>query len=174
MNSIHYVGHTHFRFHVGADRAAAAVRSGTRARQTRTHAARTHLLWVIHHTGPSTQVHLAEALEVTPHNITALVDGVTQSGFARRVPHPTDRRAVLVELTARGAEVMSTMAAEHTELGAALVAGLSEADQDRALYSLTYITQRVRELIAEEVGTRPNVEHRTAKDAYTDPSKRSA
>src|SRR5688500_18630246 len=65
---------------------------------------RTHLLWVIHHSGPSTQQALASALQVSARNITGLVDGLEAGGFAHRSPHPTDRRATLVSLTEQGTQ----------------------------------------------------------------------
>jgi DNA-binding MarR family transcriptional regulator len=42
---------------------------------------------------------LADALAVTPRNVTALVDGLEGEVLVRRAPHSTDRRITLVELT---------------------------------------------------------------------------
>jgi DNA-binding MarR family transcriptional regulator len=111
--------------------------------------ARTHLLWVLYHGGPATQIQLAEAIGVTPRNVTSLVDGLDATGFARRAPHPTDRRAVLVTLTERGRSIMATMDAEHTALGADLVAGLDEDTVRTALAALEHVHERLRTLIAE-------------------------
>ena len=49
--------------------------------------------------GPQKMADLADALAVTPRNVTALVDGLEGDGLVRRVPHSTDRRVTLVELT---------------------------------------------------------------------------
>jgi DNA-binding MarR family transcriptional regulator len=49
--------------------------------------------------GPQKMADLAEALTVTPRNVTALVDGLEGDGLVRRTPHTTDRRVTLVELT---------------------------------------------------------------------------
>ncbi len=51
---------------------------------------------------PQTQRQLAEHLTADPPYITVLVDDLETRGLVRRVPHPTDRRAKLVELTASG------------------------------------------------------------------------
>ena len=40
----------------------------------------------MHHNGPTTQRELADALKVTPRNVTGLVAG----GFVTRERHPTD------------------------------------------------------------------------------------
>src|SRR5687768_14596787 len=69
--------------------------------------ARAHLLWELHHRGPSHQQALATALDVSARNVTGLVDAVEAAGFAERRPHPRDRRATLVTLTPRGAEAMT-------------------------------------------------------------------
>jgi DNA-binding MarR family transcriptional regulator len=110
--------------------------------------ARTHVLWVVFHEGPRTQAELASALGVTPRNITALVDGLEAVGFARREPHPHDRRAVLVTLTERGHAAMTAMDAEHEELGAALVDGLDPATAEATLAGLTHVLGRLTELVA--------------------------
>lgn len=110
---------------------------------------RTHLLWVLFHDGPATQVQLAEALAVTPRNVTTLVDALEATGFARREPHPTDRRAVLVHLTERGVAIMESMDREHTELGAALIDGLDAATVSAAQHALDHVHTRLAQLIAE-------------------------
>ena len=66
--------------------------------------ARVHLLWVLGTTGPSTQQALAHALEVTPRNVTGLVDGLVASGHVTREPHEGDRRRTQVTVTASGRE----------------------------------------------------------------------
>src|SRR3712207_4924391 len=63
---------------------------------------RLRLLRVLHLHGPQIMSALGEQLDVTPRNITVLVDGLEEEGLAARVPHETDRRATVVELTAKG------------------------------------------------------------------------
>ncbi len=112
-------------------------------------ASKTHLLWVVHHRGPATQAQLAEALQVTPRHVTTLVDALEATGFARRTPHPTDRRAVLVDLTDRGRSVMTAMTAEHESLGAELVRGLDAESVAVAADVLDHVLQRLQTLVAE-------------------------
>lgn len=110
---------------------------------------RTHLMWVLFHGGPATQIVLAEALGVTPRYITTLVDALDTTGLVRREPHPTDRRAVLVHLTERGLSIMETMDAEHTDLGAALIEGLDEATVTAVVRALDHVRGRLEHLVAE-------------------------
>ncbi|GAA3771154.1 hypothetical protein GCM10022240_24170 [Microbacterium kribbense] len=93
---------------------------------------RVTLLWSLALTGPSTQQALSESLSVSPRNISGLVDVLERHGYVRRVPHPSDRRAVLVQLTAEGDAVMVRMQREHAELNADL--GNAVAPADRAAF----------------------------------------
>lgn len=45
---------------------------------------------------------LAAALGMDPPNVTTLVDSLEKQGLVRRKPHPTDRRAKIVEATRKG------------------------------------------------------------------------
>lgn len=112
--------------------------------------ARTHLLWVLHHAGPSTQQSLAAALEVSPRNVTGLVDALEGSGFVTREAHPTDRRATLVTLTATGTGAMADMTAEREQLATDLVAGFDDAELAALRDGLDRVAERLRELIERE------------------------
>lgn len=80
---------------------------------------RLRLLNAVHCHGPQKMADLADALAVTPRNVTALVDGLESDGLVRRVPHSTDRRVTLVELTGASDRV-----AEQFETYQASIAGL--------------------------------------------------
>jgi DNA-binding MarR family transcriptional regulator len=92
--------------------------------------ARTHLLWELHRRGPSTQRVLADALGVSPRNITGLVDGLVATGFVTREPHPGDRRATLVSPTAHGTRTASRMEEERAHLAELLFSTMSERQFD--------------------------------------------
>ena len=51
---------------------------------------------------PMSMRELADALGIDPANATGLVDDLEAQGLVRRGPHPTDRRAKVVEATRRG------------------------------------------------------------------------
>lgn len=122
---------------------------------------RTHLLWILHHGGPTTQAQLAEGIGVTPRAVTTLVDALEATGFARREAHPTDRRAVLVHLTSRGAAAMERMDAEHRWLGEALVDGLDDETVALTSRALGHVLGRLQDLIAE---------HEARQEERTDPA----
>ncbi|PZF79775.1 MarR family winged helix-turn-helix transcriptional regulator [Jiangella anatolica] len=88
--------------------------------------ARAHLLWELHQRGPSTQRVLADALRVSPRNITGLVDALVATGFVTREPHPTDRRATLVSFTEHGAAVTAAMERDQHEFARILFADMPD------------------------------------------------
>jgi DNA-binding MarR family transcriptional regulator len=54
---------------------------------------------------PMSMRELGAALETDPPNTTVIVDDLESRGLVRRRPHPTDRRAKLVEATRKGKAV---------------------------------------------------------------------
>lgn len=109
--------------------------------------ARVQLLWVLQHAGPSTQQTLATLCGVTPRNITGLVDALEQSGHVRRSVHPSDRRAVLVELTDEGAARMATMKREHSRLDAELLGAVDPADRAAVERGIAAIAAHLEALV---------------------------
>ena len=117
--------------------------------------ARAHLLWELHHRGACTQRVLAQALGVSPRNITGLVDGLVVTGFVTREPHPTDRRATLVSFTEHGVETMRQMAEAHRQLADLLFSGMSEAQFDGLVGGLGTVLVRLRKELSEMNGESP-------------------
>ncbi|MBL1100348.1 MarR family winged helix-turn-helix transcriptional regulator [Streptomyces coffeae] len=73
--------------------------------------AQSRLLRTVAHTDePPRMADLAQRLEVVPRAVTTLVDALEAHGSVRRVPDPTNRRVVRVELTDTG---RSTLRALH-------------------------------------------------------------
>lgn len=63
---------------------------------------RLRILEELHCKGPTKLKDLADMLDMSSRNLTGLADGLEHEGLARRVPHPSDRRATLLELTTAG------------------------------------------------------------------------
>lgn len=64
---------------------------------------RAEVIYVLAREGAVMQRALAEALRCTPRHVTGLVDQLQDAGLVERRPHPDDRRATSVVLTAKGA-----------------------------------------------------------------------
>ena len=100
--------------------------------------ARMKLLGVLHCSGPKIMSELSEELGVTARNVTALVDALEDEGLVRRVPHPTDRRATVVELTPAGAEFGCQMAAgSHLDAIAELFRELTPTERQQLIRLIT-------------------------------------
>ena len=107
-------------------------------------------VWLVHQHGPRTQRELAEALGVTPRNVTGLVDALVETGFVTRGPHPTDRRATLVSLTAHGAEVAAGLAAGRVAFAEALFAEMSDRRFAALSSGLEALLERLPAVLAQE------------------------
>ena len=113
-------------------------------------AARVRLLWDLQHEGPSTQHALATRLDVSPRNITGLVDALEAGGYVERSPHPTDRRATIVSLTASARRMMRQMQREHAELSADLLGAVALADRAAFERGVEAIAAHLRALVEAE------------------------
>ena len=93
---------------------------------------------------------IAERLRIAPRSATEVVDSLEQKGLVRRLPSPTDRRAVLVEPTMAGRTLSQEVEHQRTELGELMLAPLTsdEAAQLRVLLS------KVVEDTSRDVGSR--------------------
>jgi DNA-binding MarR family transcriptional regulator len=107
--------------------------------------ARMRLLGALHCNGPQIMTSISDELGVTRRNVTALVDALEEEGLVRRKPHPTDRRATVIEMTGQGAETMERIYDEHRAEVAELFSGLTEENRRelvRVLGSLREALQR--------------------------------
>jgi len=72
---------------------------------------------------------LADHLHITRASVTSLVDRLVRDGHATRVPHPTDRRTLLIVPTSHSdEEVRATLGPMHQRM-LHIVDGLSEAER---------------------------------------------
>ena len=110
--------------------------------------ARTHLIWELRKLGPCTQRRLASALRVTPRAVTALVDGLVETGFVTRQPCPTDRRATLVTFTELGRSTARALADSHRELARQLFGGMTAEEFDGFDAGLIQVLDRLRAVLA--------------------------
>jgi DNA-binding MarR family transcriptional regulator len=87
-----------------------------------------HAIAELHDRGPHPQQALAAALGLQKSTVSRLVDQLTAGDLAVRVPTPSDRRSVIVELTPNGKQ----RARRLTQARRALFAGLLEQLDDDA------------------------------------------
>lgn len=111
-----------------------------------------HLLRAQRAGRPVRQRDLAAVLEISAASASALVDRLVRDGYARRRPHPQDRRSVVVEPTAKtDAEVRSTLGRMHRRMMAA-AESLSPAERAAVAAFLTSLIHSVEEETGDDGG----------------------
>ena len=116
--------------------------------------ARMRLLGTLHCKGSQIMSDISDDLGVTRRNVTALVDALEDEGLVRRMPHPTDRRATIIELTPRGVETTDSMYNGHREAVAEVFASLSEDDRHELVRLLGSLREALRREGISGPGTR--------------------
>jgi DNA-binding MarR family transcriptional regulator len=91
--------------------------------------------------GPLTQRELADRLSADQPYVTLMVDDLEKQGLVERNPHPSDRRAKLVELTASGRAAAKRAAAILDEPPAELQ-DVPDADLEAVLRVLGRLSLR--------------------------------
>jgi DNA-binding MarR family transcriptional regulator len=78
-----------------------------------------------------TQFEIANEMQVTSSNVTFLVDGLEKDGMVQRLPHPTDRRTVHVQLTPEGEAIAAVIVPSMARFMGRMLAGFSDADKEQ-------------------------------------------
>lgn len=94
---------------------------------------RLHVLWTLKAT-PDRQLplgELADQLEVTPRNVTGLIDHLERDGLVERIDDPDDRRLTYARLTHAGAKRLEGMREQGLEWQVKIATGLSIEELDQ-------------------------------------------
>ncbi|MGC7098543.1 MarR family winged helix-turn-helix transcriptional regulator [Amycolatopsis lurida] len=81
---------------------------------------------------------MGERLQLHPTSVTNIVDRLEKDGLVKRVPHPTDRRTTLVEITDRGRERREQATEAVTAIGFGLN-GLTDRQTQQLIELLTKV-----------------------------------
>jgi MarR family 2-MHQ and catechol resistance regulon transcriptional repressor len=87
------------------------------------------LLEVLLHKGPQPVNEIGRRIELTSGAITTAVDRLESRGLVTREAHETDRRARIVQLTARGKDEAGKVFAVHKAAMDAAASGLSKSER---------------------------------------------
>ncbi len=96
-----------------------------------------------HHDGGMRSSELAAHLHIAPRSATEVVDALEGKGLVRRSPDPTDRRATLVTLTARGVTLMDEVRRARGLESERLFDRLSKTDR-------AHLARILRHLLADQ------------------------
>ncbi|GAB7102389.1 MarR family transcriptional regulator [Streptomyces phaeofaciens JCM 4814] len=93
--------------------------------------AQSRLLRTLAHYGsPPRMADLAERLEVVPRAVTTLVDGLEAGGRVRRVPDPTNRRVIRIELTDAGQAALRELHGARRSAAEEILAPLTDEQRE--------------------------------------------
>ena len=91
-----------------------------------------------------TQAELSEILDIQPISLVRLVDRLCEQKQLERRPHPSDRRANLLYLTAKGRATLARMMPLGREVADEVLGSFSEAEIAALLRTLLRIKENVR------------------------------
>lgn len=93
------------------------------------------------------QTEMAEALEIQPISLLRLLDRLCEQALVERRPHPTDRRANCLYLTASGRDRLAQMMPLSREISQNVLATFNEADVADLLGKLLSLKANIRRVI---------------------------
>jgi DNA-binding MarR family transcriptional regulator len=96
--------------------------------------------------GPMTPSELGDGLIVTRATVTGLLDSLERRGYVRRVPHATDRRRLVVELTPEG---MATLQQVRTIIHAQESAWMASFSDEELRRYIAFL-HRIQDAVAAE------------------------
>ena len=88
-----------------------------------------HTIEIVGHEGTIKMRKLAGKLGVTTGTLTVSIDRLEEKALLRRVPHKSDRRSYLIELTDKGREVFKRHHSHHLNLTLEMMTDFSEEEQ---------------------------------------------
>ncbi|MFF6996651.1 MarR family winged helix-turn-helix transcriptional regulator [Streptomyces sp. NPDC008313] len=83
-----------------------------------------------HYSSPPRMADLAERMEVVPRAVTTLVDGLEASGTVRRVPDPTNRRVIRIEITDEGHRALGELRGARRSAAQEILAPLTAGQRE--------------------------------------------
>jgi DNA-binding MarR family transcriptional regulator len=107
--------------------------------------AQLRLLQALHCGGPAIMRDLGTQLGATPRNMTAIVDALEDARLVVRRPHPTDRRATLIELSREGAREAQEGLGPRLSAMSEIFAGLSPEEQEQFSATMRKLTSFIRD-----------------------------
>ncbi len=97
------------------------------------------------HLGPMTLGELCKKQLVSGGNMTVVVDNLEKEGLVERVQSKEDRRAILVQLTAKGKKLFKEIFVQHARYVADLASVLTEKEQEELSRLLRKLGLALRE-----------------------------
>ena len=125
--------------------------------------------------GPLEPSVIAERLLITTGSMTSLLDNLEKRGLIRRLPHPSDRRKLLIDITPAAQEIVDQLLpVMHLREREVISAALSKAEQRALLASLAKVQRAAIEARTAPIptgGSRHKARTTTRSKARTNRSR---
>ena len=115
---------------------------------------------------------VAERMVTTTGTMTSIIDTLVRRGLVRRLPHPDDRRMLLIDITDAGREMVDLVLPVTHRITKEVFQVLSEDDRRRLLELLGRVQERLTVMREEPAPTDPAPPRR--KPSTTTPSAADA
>jgi DNA-binding MarR family transcriptional regulator len=112
---------------------------------------RARVLEALHCNGPQRMRDISDQIDLPARNLTAVADSLETEHLVRRTPHPTDRRATLLEVTDAGRSAIERALGPRLMEIDALFDVLSTAEKSRLLSGLRRLVDAMDEAAADQV-----------------------
>ncbi len=104
------------------------------------------ILMQLHHRGPRGMSEISERFDITPAAASQLVEKLAHVGYLERAEDPSDRRAKLLTLSAKGADFIKQGVEERYRWMDKLANTLSAEDQKKVSEALTLLIDAAKEM----------------------------
>ena len=110
---------------------------------------------------------VAERMVTTTGTMTSLIDTLVRRGLVRRLPHPDDRRMLLIDITDAGRDVVDLVLPVTHRITKDMFQVLTEDERQHLLELLGRVQERLTVMREEPVPTDPApMRHKPAASAY--------
>ncbi|MBV8528270.1 MAG: MarR family transcriptional regulator [Candidatus Dormibacteraeota bacterium] len=106
---------------------------------------------------------VAERMVTTTGTMTSLIDTLVRRGLVRRLPHPDDRRMLLIDITDAGRDVVDQILPVTHRVTKEMFQDLSEPERQQLLQLLARVQRRVDVMRNEAAPTDPPQPRNTAQ-----------
>ncbi len=93
---------------------------------------------------------LADILDVTPANVTGIIDRLIEQGLVRRAESLQDRRVVFLEATQIGKKLIENLEQHVSEQSSRMLSGMSEDELEHLYLGLAAFVRVTRSRIQED------------------------
>jgi DNA-binding MarR family transcriptional regulator len=94
---------------------------------------------------------LSQQLGISPRTVTGLIDALEADGWVTRSPHPEDRRATIISLTATAEATLAELRDSYQTLARDLLGDIPQEELARCRAVITTLEHRLDDAVARRI-----------------------